>query len=71
MERPLLTVTEAGQLTFPDVEPRAASRRILRWVHEGLVPAEVLLRPGRRLYLRRGPYLAWLEGPVNGNGAKV
>lgn len=72
MEHPLLTVAEAGRMVWPDVAPRIGARRLYRWVANGTIPAEAIVRPGRVLFLRRAVFTSWLErGHVNGNGSTI
>lgn len=67
-DSPLIRVTEAGPIVFPQLPPQRGGRRVLRWVHAGVFPQEVIVRAGRSILLRRSLLLAWLEGHLNGNG---
>jgi hypothetical protein len=68
-ERPLIGMTEAARLAFPDLPERPAARRLYRWAAERVIPETVVLRAGRALYLRRAAFIVWLEhGRANGDG---
>ena len=62
---PLLRVDDAARLLFPRKPQRFGRRQVYRWLAKGLIPAEVLLRDGRGIWLRRGLLVQWLN---NGNG---
>lgn len=64
-DRPLLRVSEAGLIAWPDLPLRVAGRRIYRLCEQSIIPEVVIMRVGRAIYLRRGPFLSWLEGKSN------
>lgn len=61
IEKPLLTAAEVRAATG------LAAAKLYRWTAEGVFPAHLVLKIGRRIYYRRG-LIAWLGGwpPLDG-----
>lgn len=37
-----------------------SERAIYSWISRGIIPADLVIRAGRSLHIRRGPFLVWL-----------
>ncbi len=55
-------VRQAAALLFPALRDGQGPRRVYRWVRDGPIPPEAVVRVGKALYLRRAVLVAWLEG---------
>lgn len=66
---PLLTVRQAAALLFPTLHDGQGPRRVYRWVRDGPIPPEAIVRVGKAVYLRRAVLIAWLEGGQAKGGA--